>query len=105
MLFDYPELAIPLLILVAAWLLMVVALFRYLRIRHPAEYERLGRPSFQRGGYRVIGYLFVRGHRRAGDAKLSRLCDAMLVTFIGAQALFWYAFFVVQTAPGAAAVS
>lgn len=102
MISDHPELAIPLTVLVAAWLLMNVFLFRYLSTRHPAEYQRLGRPTFQQGAFRVISYLFVRGHRRIEDAKLSLLCDAMLVTFICAQALLWYALF---TVPGATASS
>lgn len=95
MISDYPEFAIPLLVLAAAWLLMVFLFFRYLSTRHPAEYERLGRPSFRQGALRVFRYLFVREHRRIGDAKLSLLCDAMLVTFLGTQALFWYVFFTI----------
>lgn len=103
MISDYPELAIPLLVLVSAWLLMVFSLFRYLSTRHPAEYERLGRPTFQQGALRVIGYLFVRGHRRVGDAKLSLLCDAMLVTFLCVQALLlWYLLIKIQIAPAVA---
>ena len=102
MISDYPEFVAPVLVLVSAWLLMVFFLFRYLSTRHPTEYERLGRPTFQQGAFRVIGYLFVRGHRRVGDAKLSLLCDAMLVTFLGAQTLLWYLLFKIQTATAVA---
>jgi hypothetical protein len=76
-----PWLVLSVLGLTVVWPCLVAYFFRYIRLRHPAEFSALGEPSFRRGSFRVIGYLFRRGHRSLNDSKLSLLCDVMLVCF------------------------
>ena len=87
-----PWLVLSILGLTAVWLCLVAFFFRYIRLRHPAEYLALGEPSFRQGSFRVIGYLFRRGHRALNDPTFSFLCDVMLVCFTAVMGLYVYAF-------------
>ena len=86
-----PWLVISVLGLTAVWLCLVAYFLRYVRTRHPEEFLSLGEPSFQHGALKVISYIYRRGHRPLGDARLSLLCDAMLVCFTAVVLLGFYA--------------
>jgi hypothetical protein len=96
---GHPEIFIPLLGMTIIWLCLIGFLFRKLRLSHPEEFHRLGRPSFQSGSFRVIAWLYLRGHRKLGDGKLSALCDFMALWFTAVQALFLYLVYTVLTTP------
>ena len=96
---GYPEIFFPLFGLTLVWLALFMYLLRYLRLRQPAEFDRLGRPDFQQGSYRLLGWLFLRRHRNLGDRTLTVLCDFMLLWFTAVQAVFLYLVYTIQTAP------
>ena len=94
---GHPEIFFPLLGMTVVWLILFTIVVRHLRLRQPAEFERLGRPSFQQGSYRVLCWLFLRGHRKLRDKKLSALCDFMLLWFTSIQVLFFYLVWTIKT--------
>jgi hypothetical protein len=96
---GHPEIFIPLFLMTAVWLGLMAYLIRHLRQAHPGEYERLGKPDFQQGAFRLLGYVFVRGHSKLGDAKLSRLCDFMAFWFVAVQSLALFLVHTVITTP------
>ena len=98
----HPEIFLSLLAMTVVWLVLVAYLLYYLRTRQPAEFERLGRPSFQQGSFRLIRYLFERAHRKVGDPTLSTLCNGMLIWFVMVQGLFLYLLYRIFTSPLAA---
>lgn len=87
-----PWLVLTILGLTIVWLGLVAAFLRYIRCRHPAEFSALGEPSFQQGAFRIIGYIYRRGHRSLNDSRFSLLCDAMLACFSVLMGLYLYAF-------------
>jgi len=97
----HPEVFFSLFAMTVVWLLLVAYLLYYLRTRQPVEFERLGRPSFQQGSFRLIGYLFTRGHRTVADSTFSALCNGMLVWFVLLQGLFLYLVYRILTTPTA----
>lgn len=95
---GHPEIFIPLLGMAIVWLGLIGFLFRRLRLSHPDVFQRLGQPSFQSGAFRVIAWLYLRGHRKLGDGRLSALCDFMALWFAALQALFLYLAYTVLVA-------
>ena len=96
---GHPEIFTPLLGMTIIWLCLIGFLFRKLRLSHPEEFHRLGRPSFQSGSFRVIAWLYLRGHRKLEDGKLSVLCDLMALWFTALQALFFCLVYTVLMTP------
>ena len=96
---GHPEIFFFLFAMTVVWLILVAYLLYYLRTRQPLEFERLGRPGFQQGSLRLIGYLFSRGYRKVGDPTLSTLCNGMLMWFVLVQSLFLYLAYRVLTTP------
>lgn len=86
-----------LLAMILAWFVLLWSLLRRLEKHHPAEYERLGRPTlFRRYGrysrLAIFRFLVLRQHRRQRDAELSRLADLMLAFLVVYLALIGWIF-------------
>ena len=83
-----------------AWLSLAAALYRGLRLRHPALYERLGSPTEFGGypirifgitvfeasgnppmGFRLIAFIYGSEVRQLDDPGLRRICGVMRVLF------------------------
>jgi hypothetical protein len=89
-----PWLVFSMLGLLLSWFILVAVSIQYVRNHHPAVNAALGQPVlFQSGAFRIIGYLFRRGHRQVMDPKFSLLCDSMLVCYSAFLLLFAYAYY------------
>ena len=78
--------------LTSAWLALLAYFLHYTKKYQPAEFTALGEPAFNNSGFRIISYVFKRGHRSLGDRRYSLLCDVMLVCFTALIAFASYAF-------------
>lgn len=83
-----PWLVISVFALTAVWLVLVATFFRRLRLAHPAQFDALGRPSFNGGVIQVLRFIYTRRHRALNDRLFSLLCDAMLIVFSAIVLLF-----------------
>ena len=100
---DFPGMFLPGAV-VAIWACLLIAcfvqearIFRHLRLRHPTEWEALGRPSgIRRFRNREVGqFLKKGGYRRLGDERLNSMLGMMrilswtnIAAFIAVLALF-----------------
>ena len=97
-----PWILYSLLGLTVVWFVQFAIFISYVRKRHPAVYESLGEPGmFGHGPFKIIGYVFRRGHRIHNDPRFSLLCDTMMVSYSAFIAMFAYAYYL-QFQPGSA---
>ena len=70
--------------LLIVWLVMINALWKRLRTRHPDKYRIMGEPKmFPKNSFKcgltTIKFLFLREHKELNDKSLSLLSDSMLL--------------------------
>jgi high-affinity Fe2+/Pb2+ permease len=74
-------------VMVLIWFAMIIALFKRLKLNHPAKYSEMGEPSLfwnnsMRTVWATLKYLFKREHKELNDNSLSLLSDSMLVFLV-----------------------
>ena len=79
--------------MVFIWFVMVSALFRILKSRHPSKFREMGEPSLfwnnsMKTGWATARFLFRREHKDLDDSTLSLLSDSMLVFIVTYLVLF-----------------
>ena len=84
--------------MVLIWFVMIIALFRRLKLRHLDKYTEMGEPSLfwnnsMKTGWATLRFLFRREHKDLRDDSLSLLSDSMLVFFAIYTILFFGLFF------------
>lgn len=83
-----------LMVMVLIWFAMIIALFKRLKLKHPAKYSDMGEPSLfwnnsLKTTWTTLKYLFKREHKELNDNSLSLLSDSMLVFLIIYVVLFF----------------